>query len=259
MINCYGVPTRTARGAAADQLNCQLHQIEKLMVDRETGLRGYLLTGNPEFLEPYNAAEYTLPTSLNHLSTLVADNPSQIQRIAALDEQTVLPMEDNQNDVLLLKRAMRRAQWNNPVQVAEYGDAAITYLERTLNVVRDKDALVSDLLEYSRLGRALLQLQPIALAAAVEVVLSELQPLLAARGARVRVGALAADVIAERRALHQVLANMLRNAVTYVAPGSGVGLAIVRRGVERMGGQAGVESQLGQGNRFWIVLPLAGA
>ncbi|HEU4326317.1 MAG TPA: response regulator [Roseiflexaceae bacterium] len=42
--------------------------------------------------------------------------------------QTVLLVEDNQNDVLLLQRAMRRAQWTNPVQVVEHGDAAIAYL-----------------------------------------------------------------------------------------------------------------------------------
>jgi PAS domain S-box-containing protein len=38
--------------------------------------------------------------------------------------------------------------------------------------------------------------------------------------------------------------------------GTGLGLAIVRRGVERMGGHAGVESVPGQGSRFWIELPL---
>jgi len=37
--------------------------------------------------------------------------------------------------------------------------------------------------------------------------------------------------------------------------GTGIGLAIVRRGVERMGGQVGLESTLGSGSRFWIDLP----
>ncbi|YAG15297.1 histidine kinase [Nostoc sp. DSM 114161] len=41
-----------------------------------------------------------------------------------------------------------------------------------------------------------------------------------------------------------------------IYPGSGIGLAIVRKGVERMGGQVGVESQLGQGSRFWLDLPI---
>jgi PAS domain S-box-containing protein len=40
-------------------------------------------------------------------------------------------------------------------------------------------------------------------------------------------------------------------------PGTGIGLAIVRRGVERMNGESGVISELGKGSRFWIELPQA--
>jgi PAS domain S-box-containing protein len=40
-------------------------------------------------------------------------------------------------------------------------------------------------------------------------------------------------------------------------PGTGVGLALVRKGAERLGGCAGVESELGQGSRFWVDFPTA--
>jgi signal transduction histidine kinase len=40
-------------------------------------------------------------------------------------------------------------------------------------------------------------------------------------------------------------------------PGTGIGLAIVSKAVQRMGGEVGVESEPGKGSRFWIDLPRA--
>jgi signal transduction histidine kinase len=39
--------------------------------------------------------------------------------------------------------------------------------------------------------------------------------------------------------------------------GTGIGLAIVRKVVERMGGKVGVESETDQGSRFWVELRVA--
>jgi PAS domain S-box-containing protein len=40
-------------------------------------------------------------------------------------------------------------------------------------------------------------------------------------------------------------------------PGTGIGLAIVRKAAERMGGSVGVESEPREGSRFWLQLPAA--
>lgn len=40
-------------------------------------------------------------------------------------------------------------------------------------------------------------------------------------------------------------------------PGTGIGLALVRKGVERMGGRVGVQSKIGNGSQFWLELPIA--
>ena len=37
-------------------------------------------------------------------------------------------------------------------------------------------------------------------------------------------------------------------------PGTGIGLTIVRKAMDRMGGRVGVESEPGKGSRFWIEL-----
>ena len=41
-------------------------------------------------------------------------------------------------------------------------------------------------------------------------------------------------------------------------PGTGVGLAIVARACDRLGGGYGVDSVAGQGTRFWVELPADG-
>ncbi|HXJ76879.1 MAG TPA: ATP-binding protein, partial [Candidatus Dormibacteraeota bacterium] len=46
----------------------------------------------------------------------------------------------------------------------------------------------------------------------------------------------------------------LHSAKTY--PGTGMGLAIVKKAVQRMGGELGVESEVGKGSKFWVELPV---
>ena len=53
---------------------------------------------------------------------------------------------------------------------------------------------------------------------------------------------------------HQIFGVFHRLHRTGEYPGTGVGLAIVQKGIERMGGRVGVESEEGKGSRFWIEL-----
>src|SRR5262249_8491709 len=48
-----------------------------------------------------------------------------------------------------------------------------------------------------------------------------------------------------------------RGASASAYEGTGIGLAIARKGVERMNGRLGLESAAGQGSRFWIQLKKA--
>jgi methyl-accepting chemotaxis protein len=54
------------------------------LVDAETGERGYLLTGDDTYLEPYRAAVGQLDKEVNSLGALTADNPRQQARLLAL-------------------------------------------------------------------------------------------------------------------------------------------------------------------------------
>jgi signal transduction histidine kinase len=60
-----------------------------------------------------------------------------------------------------------------------------------------------------------------------------------------------------REDLERIFAPFERLHSKHDYPGTGLGLTIVRKGAERMGGRAGVESEPGKGSAFWIELSMA--
>ena len=79
---------RQNRDAAAIQhtLTVQGHltRVLSLLQDAETGQRGYLLTGNPAYLEPFTSATSELDKLVERLGLGVADNATQVQALATL-------------------------------------------------------------------------------------------------------------------------------------------------------------------------------
>ncbi len=62
----------------------QAKALEASAVDMETGMRGYLLAGEENFLEPYNNGEETFSHLASTLAKTVADNPAQVTRIGEI-------------------------------------------------------------------------------------------------------------------------------------------------------------------------------
>jgi methyl-accepting chemotaxis protein len=56
------------------------------MVDQETGERGFLVTGQEEFLEPYNAGKRSFAQTMSEAQAYVSDNPTQVERLKRVDE-----------------------------------------------------------------------------------------------------------------------------------------------------------------------------
>ena len=62
----------------------RLESLLSLMTDAETGQRGFLITGNDEFLEPYDRAVKSIGDEFDHLKRLTSDNATQQQRLEQL-------------------------------------------------------------------------------------------------------------------------------------------------------------------------------
>ena len=67
-----------------DQVIGQSRCLLRLLVDMETGERGYLVTGNDAFLQPYQEASNEIDSEFQGLLHLVADNPAQQARLETL-------------------------------------------------------------------------------------------------------------------------------------------------------------------------------
>lgn len=180
------------------------------------------------------------------------------------------------------------------------------YAHRIDQSAQFMDALLSDLLAYTRTSQQHVELTAVNLERVVGSVLSRMQKEIGDMNACVECSGPWPEVRAHEPTLIQILSQLTSNALKFVRPdvplqvklwaeeqtdciriwvednglgiapdyqkqifrlfirldrgkyrGTGAGLAIVQKGIERMGGRVGVKSTLGQGSQFWIELAKA--
>jgi signal transduction histidine kinase len=207
------------------------------------------------------------------------------------------------------RRASRSMQGFAQALREDYGtlldETGLDYTRRLADAAKHMDTLIQDLLEYSRLSRAELQLCPVSVRVALDLAIQQTAADLGDAVLSVSDGI--PWVIAHQRTPVQVFANLIGNAARFGAPGTapeirvvatiagemvrisvrdngigiapehqdrifrvlerlhsqeaypgtGIGLAIVSKGVRRMGGSVSVESAEGLGSMFCVELPRA--
>ncbi|KAB8142662.1 PAS domain S-box protein [Chloroflexia bacterium SDU3-3] len=87
-----------------DHVLASANELESSILDQETGMRGFLLTGQDSFLTPYSEALSSVDGQLDDLTRLVADNPPQLERVDAIrrlneewQQYAVLALEARRN------------------------------------------------------------------------------------------------------------------------------------------------------------------
>src|SRR5579871_3348985 len=66
------------------QVRTDIADLLSSVKDAETGQRGYLITGDDAYLAPYQGALDAIKGAQASVARLVADNPNQLRRLAAL-------------------------------------------------------------------------------------------------------------------------------------------------------------------------------
>ena len=76
-----------AKVAHTYQVEGLLKQLEKDLIDAETGQRGYLVTGVSTYLEPYDSGRKNFQTDIEALKKLVSDNPAQVAKAETVQQK----------------------------------------------------------------------------------------------------------------------------------------------------------------------------
>jgi signal transduction histidine kinase len=113
-------------------------QVERIMTsteDAETSIRGYLLSGEDNYLDPYQTAMRELPPELDRFQTLTSDNPSQQVRLAEM--RSVL---DQRTNSLAQAIQSRRSGDRNMVQALALSGSGKAEMDRLRRIANDMEA-----------------------------------------------------------------------------------------------------------------------
>jgi PAS domain S-box-containing protein len=88
----------------------------RLVVDLETGFRGYVLTQQPQFLQPYQAAKQRVLALGNSLRQLVENDPAQRTLVESVQNNIHLLMSDKD-------RLIERVKLGHPEEALQYVEA----------------------------------------------------------------------------------------------------------------------------------------
>ncbi|MFO0967819.1 MAG: PAS domain S-box protein [Gemmataceae bacterium] len=115
----------------------ELENLLSTLKDAETGQRGYLLTEDPKYLEPYEDALGRVQAVVAHLKELTSDSPDQQARLAALEEKTTVRLDELKQTVALMRKGDRPAAIR--IVRANTGKATMDDLRRRVGVMRQAE------------------------------------------------------------------------------------------------------------------------
>lgn len=84
--------------------------IEKNILDMETGQRGYVITGDNKYLEPYNLGKAEWEANYDKLYVLTANDSLQLQRLLGIESKIKQWIEQSGNYVIQLKKEGQDAE-----------------------------------------------------------------------------------------------------------------------------------------------------
>jgi signal transduction histidine kinase len=220
------------------------------------------------FTSELEAGTQALQRFVTHAMVAAADDPLVAQaRTAANDDlpeaigfirASTTKMDRLINAILKLSREGRRELRPEPIALRPMFDAIAASVQHQLDQAGARIEIAGDMPTVICDRLALEQVFGNLVDNAVKYLSADraglIQIAAAAKGTRVSID-IADNGRGIARADHERIFELFRRSGAQSVPGEGIGLAHVRALVRRLGGEITVDSELGRGSRFQIVLP----
>lgn len=118
----------------------QGNAIGAAMVDAETGIRGYLISGADNFLEPYRNSGKAFRSALDEAKRLTADNPSQQKRLEQIDRIASEWRQDVAEREIALMRAQQTVTEARNIEASGAGKKYMDGIRALVREVIDAEA-----------------------------------------------------------------------------------------------------------------------
>ena len=119
------------------QVITRLEAILGRLIDAETGQRGYVITGDAIYLQPYRDAIRTVPGALVELRATVADNRAQLDRIDALEASLATKFAELRETIEV--RQSRGAEAAGAVVMRDSGRVAMDRLRDVIAALKQRE------------------------------------------------------------------------------------------------------------------------
>jgi PAS domain S-box-containing protein len=132
--------------ARSNAVLLRIGSVLSMLQDAETGQRGFLITGAPEYLKPYESAVTSLSSELRALGDLVADKPRQKRRVDAVERGAAAKLAELAETIEL-----RKAQGFEPastIVLSGRGKAEMDRLREALGEMKLEEMRSRDTREF---------------------------------------------------------------------------------------------------------------
>ena len=124
-----------------NEVMIQLGQIQSMLVDAETAQRGYLYTGDPKYLEPFESSKH-VDAHINTLEALVSDNREQASNIPLLRDLARQKLDELSSTISLYQ--LGKGSEGRSVVISDRGKQIMDRIRTLLQQMRERERALYD-------------------------------------------------------------------------------------------------------------------